>query len=53
MNSNTDKEKQKNNISRNNIQKINSDKDIISNNIVDKINNYTNENKDNNNNNNN
>ena len=38
----------KNNISRNNIQKINSDKDIISNNVIDKINNYTNENKDNN-----
>jgi hypothetical protein len=48
MNSNTDIAQQKNNISRNNIQKINSDKDIISNNIVDKINNYTNENKDNN-----
>ena len=48
MNSNSDITQQKNNISRNNIQKINSDKDIISNNIVDKINNYTNENKDNN-----
>jgi hypothetical protein len=49
MNSNTDIAQQKNNISRNNIQKINSDKDIISNNVFDKINNYTNENKDNNN----